>query len=268
MIGWLILLQLGLPTVGDTIWVRRTVVPPPGRAIRAAEWTPPDEIEVLGRPSVTLRGDSVEVAYPVTLWTPGQHVVQVPGPLVVGADGQLDSLPPMTVTLAAASVLPGGPHDTLKPKAATPTIATHEHSLEPLLALWALAALLLLPAHLLWRRRGRTASVVPIGPVGSPELPVIRWAEAGEPRAVVGATVERLRSLIASRVPEARTELDTEACIVVLAESRPGWPLAELADLLRALDEARFAHGPDVDALGMNRWAGELEGRLAGAGPA
>jgi hypothetical protein len=268
VIGWLILLQLGLPTVGDTIWVRRTVAPPPGRAIRAAEWTPPDEIEVLGRPRVTLRGDSVEVAYPVTLWAPGQHAVQVPGPLVVGADGQLDSLPPMTVTLTAASVLPGGPHDTLKPQAATPTIATHEHGLEPLLALWALTALLLLPAHLLWRRRGRVLAVAPIGPVAPPELPMIRWAEAGEPRAVVGATVERLRGLIASRAPEARTELDTDACLAVLAESRPGWPLAEVGDLLRALDEARFAHGPDVDALGMNHWAGELEGRIAGVGPA
>ena len=32
----------------------------------------------------------------------------------------------------------------------------------------------------------------------------------------------------------------------------------------RALDEARFAHGPETDALGMHQWAGELEGRLAG----
>ncbi len=267
MIGWLILLQIGLPTVGDTVWVRRTVVPPPGRAIRAAEWTPPDEVEVLGRPRVTLRGDSVEVAYPVALWTPGQHAVQVPGPLIVGADGQLDSLPPVTVTLAATSVLPGGPRDSLKPQAATPTIATHERSLEPLLALWALAALLLLPAHLLWRRRGRPTAAAPIGPVAPAELPVVRWAEAGEPRAVVGATVERLRGLIASRVPEAGTDLDTEACLAVVAESRPAWPLGELEDLLRALDEARFAYGPDVDALGMNRWAGDLERRLAGAGP-
>jgi hypothetical protein len=174
----------------------------------------------------------------------------------------------VAVTLAAASVLPGEPHDSLKPRAATPTIATHERTLEPLLALWAVAALLLLPAHLLWRRRGRAVAAPAIGPVTPAELPVIRWAEAGEPRAVVGAAVERLRDLIASRVPEAGTDLDTEVCLAVVAGSRPGWPLTELGDLLRALDEARFGSGPDVDALAMNRWAGELERRLIGAGPA
>ncbi|HYL29810.1 MAG TPA: hypothetical protein VEU27_07815 [Gemmatimonadales bacterium] len=266
MIGWLLplLLQAQLPTVGDTIWVTRTVATPPGRAVRAAEWAPTDEVEVLGRPRVIPRGDSIEVAYPVTVWAPGPHVVQVPGPLLVGADGELDSLPPMTVTLTAGSVLPGGPRDTLAPQAAAPAVATHEHTLKPLLALWALAALVLVPVHLWWRRRGRAPAVAPVGPAGSPELPVVRWAEAGEPRAVVGATVERLRDLIAGQIPDARPDLDTDALLAVVAGARPDWPVAELGDLLRALDEARFAHGPGIDALGMHQWAGELEGRLAG----
>jgi len=60
--------------------------------------------------------------------------------------------------------------------------------------------------------------------------------------------------------------MDTEACLAVLARRRPAWPLAELGDLLRALDEARFAHGADVDAVAMNRRAGELEQRINGAG--
>lgn len=266
MIGWLLplLLQAPLPTVGDTIWVTRTVAPPPGRAVRPAEWAPTDEVELLGRPRLIPRGDSIAVAYPVTVWAPGSHVVKVPGPLLVGADGELDSLPPMTVTLTAGSVLPGGPRDTLAPQAAAPAVATHEHTLKPLLALWALAALVLVPVHLWWRRRGRAPAVPPVGPAGSPELPVVRWAEAGEPRAVVGATVERLRDLIAGQIPDARPDLDTEALLAVVAGARPDWPVAELGDLLRALDEARFAHGPEIDALGMHQWAGELEGRLAG----
>ncbi len=266
MIGWLLplLLQGPLPTVGDTIWVRRTVAPPPGRAVRAAEWAPGDEVELLGRPRVIPRGDSIEVAYPVTVWAPGAHTVQVPGPLLVGADGELDSLPPMTATLTAASVLPAGPRDTVAPQPAAPTVATHERTLKPLLALWALAALVLGPAYLWWRRRGRAPEVGPVGPAASPELPVVRWAEAGEPRAVVGATVEWLRGLIAARIPDARPELDTDACLAVVAGARPDWPVGELADLLRALDEARFAHGPEIDALGMHQRAGELEGRLTG----
>ncbi|HEY6948078.1 MAG TPA: hypothetical protein VI297_04600 [Gemmatimonadales bacterium] len=266
MIAWLLalLLQARLPTVGDTIWVTRTVAPPPGRAVRAAEWAPTDEVELLGRPRVIPRGDSTAVAYPVTVWAPGSHVVQVPGPLLVGGDGELDSLPPMSVILTAASVLPGGPRDTLAPQPAAPTVATHEHTLKPLLALWALAALVIVPAHLWWRRRGRAPAVAPVGPAGSPELPVVRWAEAGEPRAVVGATVERLRGLIVGQIPEARPDLDTDALLTVVAAARPDWPVGELADLLHALDEARFAHGPGIDALGMHRWAGDLEGRLAG----
>jgi hypothetical protein len=264
VIGWALLLQVGLPTVGDTIWVRRLVAAPPGRAVRAAEWAPTDAVEVLGRPRVVMRGDSVEVAYPVTVWAPGAHVVRVPGPLVVGADGRVDSLPPATVTLTAGTVLPARPPDSLAPQPASAPIATHERTPRPLVALLALALVLLLPAQLWWWRRGRPAAIAPVGPQQLPNLPVERWAEAGEPRAVVGAAVARLREVIAARVPEARAELDTDACLAVLVQVRPEWPLVELGDLLRALDEARFAHGPDVDALGMHRWASELVERLPG----
>lgn len=259
-----LVLQAPLPTVGDTIWVRRMLAPPAGRAVRAAEWAPTDEVEVLGRPRVTPVGDSVEVAYPVTVWAPGAHVVQVPGPLLVGAGGELDSLPPLSVTLTAGSVLPAAPRDSLAPQPAVPTVATHERTLTPLLGLWALAALLLLPVHWWWRRRGDAAAVAPVGPAAAPELPVERWAEAGEARAVVGAAVERLRALIAERIPLARPELDPEECLVVVAAARPDWPLAGLGDLLRALDAARFASGPDGDALELHRRAAELEGRLGG----
>lgn len=265
MIGWLFLLQSGLPTVGDTIWVRRMLALPAGRAVRAAEWLPTGEIEVLGHPRVLVRGDSAEVSYPVTLWAPGTRTVQVPGPLLVGGDGRVDSLPPATVTLTAASVLPAGPRDTLRPQPAALPVALAEKSIKPLLALWGLAAALLAPLHWWSRRRGRAVPVPLVGPpqVADPEL--ARWEEAGEPRAVVGVAVERLRAAIAARVPAAGTDLDTETCLAVLAEQRPQWPLAELEDLLRALDEARFAHGAEVDALGLYRSAGELEGRIAGS---
>jgi hypothetical protein len=267
VIGLLLLLQTGLPTVGDTIWVRRTIPAPAGRAVRAAEWTPTGEIELLGHPVVTVRGDSAEVAYPVALWAPGPHTVDVPGPLLVGGDGRVDSVPSATVTLNAVSVLPPGPHDTLRPQPVTSTVALREQSLKPLLLLWAVALVLLIPLHLLRRRRGRAVPVAIVGPAESPEPDAARWAEAGEPRAAVGVAVERLRGAIAAREPEAPASIDTEACLAVLAERRPAWPLAELGELLRALDQARFAHGGDVDAVGMNRWAGELEQRINGAAP-
>lgn len=258
--------QAGLPTVGDTVWVRRTIPAPPGRAVRAAEWNPQGEIEVLGHPRITVRGDSVEVAYPVTIWAPGAQTVSVPGPLLVGGDGRVDSLPPASVTLNAASVLPPGPHDTLRPQPTTPPVSLRERSLQPLLLLWALALVLLAPLHLLWRRRSRPVSVAPIGPE-PPEPDPARWADAGEPRAVLGVAVARLRDAIAARVPDAPQTMDTEACLTVVAERQPGWPLPELRDLLRALDEARFAHGAEVDAVGMYRHAIDLGQRLQSAAP-
>jgi hypothetical protein len=48
------ILQRGLPTVGDTIWITRTVDLPPGRTLRAADWEATDPVELLGRPRVIL----------------------------------------------------------------------------------------------------------------------------------------------------------------------------------------------------------------------
>jgi hypothetical protein len=264
MITLLLLLQGGLPSVGDTIWVRRMVAAPAGRAVRAAEWIPTGDIEVLGHSRVVLRGDSAEVSYPVTLWAPGTQKVEVPGPLLVGGDGRIDSLPAAAVTLSARSVLPAGPRDSLQPQPTTPPVALREESLIPLLILWGAAALLLVPIHWWWRRRGRAVPVGVIGPaeIGEPE--VERWADAGESRAVVSAAVERLRAVIAAKLPEATPETDIETCLAVVSQHRPAWPLAELGELLRALDEARFAHGPGVDALGMYRSASDLGRRIAG----
>ena len=264
MIALALLLQAGLPTVGDTLWIRRMVAAPAGRAVRAAEWTPTGDIEVLGHARVVLRGDSAEVSYPVTLWAPGTQTIQVPGPLLVGGDGRVDSLPPATITLAARSVLPPGPRDSIKPQPTTPPVSLREESPVPLLILLGAAALLLLPLHWWWRRRGRAVPVGVVGPgaIGEPE--VERWVDAGEFRAVVSAAVERLRDAIAAALPEASPEIYTETCLAVVEQQRPTWPVAELAELLRAMDEARFAHVPEVDAIGMYRSASELGRRITG----
>jgi hypothetical protein len=60
---------------------------------------------------------------------------------------------------------------------------------------------------------------------------------------------------------EAHEGLDTEHLLRAVA-ARTDWPLGELADLLRALDEARFGRATFPDALGLARWAGELAPRL------
>jgi hypothetical protein len=130
------------------------------------------------------------------------------------------------------------------------------------LLLVGLAILLLLPLHRWWRRRGRprprplAALVEPVRP------PLERWADAGEARAVAAAATVRLREVIARGADGASPALDTDSLLAHLRATRPDWPLAELGDLLRSLDLARFGVGPVNDPVGLARWAAELEPRL------
>ena len=89
MTDWLgvavILMQAGNPTVGDTVWLSRTVALPPGHVVRAADWEAPDPVELLGRPRVIITGDSAQISYPVVIWKPGLQLIELPGPLIAGS---------------------------------------------------------------------------------------------------------------------------------------------------------------------------------------
>lgn len=254
--------QTPAPTVGDTIWIARTVAVPSGATLRPADWDAPDPIERLGPPRVTPHGDSADVAYPIVVWRAGPLTVDVPGPLLFGGAGRIDSLPPAPVTLRIASVLPVVPADsTLAPQPRADFVPRTSTSLLPVLLLLAVSALLLAPLHWWWRRRGRPRPR-PRLPLSGGELPPLeRWADAGETRAVASVATSRLRALIASRLPAAHAGLDTEE-LLRAAAVRADWPLAELGDLLRSLDEARFGHTAFPDAAGLARWADELAPRL------
>jgi hypothetical protein len=262
---WLAL-QVGPPTVGDTIWLARTVQVPPGRTVRAADWHPGDPVELLAPPRVTLRGDSADIVYPVVVWRVGSQAVEVPGPLLLGAGGGVDSLPPQRTTLRVASVLPKVPADsTLQPQPRADFVSRGAVSLIPLLAILAVALLLLAPLHWWWRRRGPVGTVGPPSPVGRVEPRLDRWAAAGEFRAVAASVSARMRAAIAVRAPAAHRGLETESLLAHLAADRPEWPLAELAVLLRSLDEARFGTGASPRVLELAKGAMELEPRLPGS---
>ncbi len=252
------------PTVGDTVWLRRAVAVPPGHAVRAADWEPPDPIELLGRAQVVVTGDSAAIAYPVVLWRPGRHLVEVPGPLLLGPGGTVDSLRGERVRLEIRSVLPAVPIDSsLAPQPRAALVAHDAVTLGPLGILWAMALVLLLPAHIWWRRRGKPTRAQP--PTIRPEAlepPLARWADAGEYRAVAGVSANRLRAALSERVAAAHSGLDTERVLAELAAARPEWPLEELGDLLRALDDARFGVTPAPDALELSRSTIELRDRL------
>jgi hypothetical protein len=250
------------PTVGDTIWVGRTVAVPAGATLRPADWDAPEPIERLGPPRVSPHGDSADVSYPIVVWRTGPLTVDLPGPLLLSAGGRVDSLPPMTVQLVIGSVLPRVSSDsTLAPQPRADFVPRTSASPLPLLILLAASALVLAPLHWWWRRRGRPRPRPDLAPARGNEPPVERWADAGESRAVASAATSRLRVLIAARLPAAHPGLDTEDLLRAVAV-RADWPLAELAELLRSLDEARFGHTVVPDALGLARRADALAPRL------
>jgi hypothetical protein len=261
-----LLMQTAGPTVGDTIWLTRTVGVPPGYVVRAADWDPADPIELLGRPRITLAGDSAQIAYPVVVWQPGAQAIELPGPLLLGPGGTVDSLKGQLVKLNVRSVLPrSAPDSALPPQPRAALVDIRAVSPAPLVILWVLSLALLLPLHLWWRRRGPPAPAqAPSLRATIPEPPLDRWADDGEYRAVANLSAMRLRRALAQRVAAAHPGLDTERLLSELAAVRPDWPLAELGEILRGLDEARFGATPAADALALSRSSVALRARLLG----
>jgi len=260
----LLLLQGPGPSVGDTIWVRRTVGVPAGHTVRAAEWEPSDPVQLLGRARVVVTGDSAEIAYPVVLWRPGRHTVDLPGPLLLGPGGTVDSLRDQRVVLEIRSVLPAAPPDSaVSPQPRAALVERRSLSLMPLAVLVLATLLLLLPIHLWWRRRGKpTRAAAPLVRTEALDPPLARWADAGEHRAVASVATAQLRAALADRVPAAHAGLDTERVLAELAAARPQWPLHDFGSVLRALDDIRFGAVASSEALGLSRSSMELRNRV------
>ena len=261
ILGLSLLIQ-ATPTVGDTIWVTRTVRVPAGHTVRPADWQPADPVQLLGRPTVVIKGDSAEIGYPVVLWRPGQHTIDLPGPLLLGPSGSVDSLGDEKVRLEIRSVLPAAA-DSLSPQPRASLVNRGIATPGPLTLLWLVTGILLIPLHLWWRRRGKPGRVTP--PAVSPhslEPPLVRWADAGEHRAVANVATAQLRAALAERVPAAHPGLDTDRVLAELAAARPGWPLDDVGALLRSLDDIRFGVTPSSEALGLSRSSVELRHRL------
>jgi len=242
----LALQQAPLPQVGDTIWLVRTIPAPVGREARVAPWSPEGAVEALGPGMLVRRGDSLDLRYPAVGWLPGSHTVEVPGPVLVSPDGTTDSLPPATLTVTIASVLPELPGDSLPPAQpeAAPILRPIQTAV-PVLVLLLLAVLLLIPVHLWWRRRGRPIAAPSTGEAALPSpLPLETWMEAGEPRAVLAASAARLRAAASAH------------------------PSPEATALLQQLDDALFGPGDVSAVIPRAEAAVALAARLEEAPPA
>lgn len=246
----LLLLQGPAPTVGDTVWVTRTVRVPPGAVLRPAPW--PDDaegvVQPLGLPILQRHGDSVDIRYALVAWAAGEHRLDIPGPALIGPGAATDSLPGQPVTLFIASVIPDSVNvDSAAPQPAAETVGRNEHSWTPLLEFVLLGVACGLGFLYLGRRRGQ-GEVTPAASAVVTADPV-RWAQAGELRAAQATALAALRAAVARAVPAATPALDTASCVAVLRGARPDWPLLELEGLLLALESERFAPGegdPDL----------------------
>jgi hypothetical protein len=262
LLAILLLVQATPPTVGDTVWVGRTVRIPAGYTVRAGDWEPADPFQLLGRPRVIVSGDSARITYPLVVWRPGRHVVELPGALLLGPGGTVDSLQGQQMSLEVRSVLPAG-DSTVSPQPSAALVERHVVTFAPLAGLWALTIVLLLPLHLWWRRRGKpTRPAAPTPSPGMLEAPLSRWADAGEHRAVASVATAQLRAALAERLPAAHVGLDTERVLAEVAAARPEWPLDDFGSVLRSLDDIRFGSTTSSQALGLSRSSMALRERL------
>ena len=240
------------PTVGDTIRLERRIPASPGWRVRATKLDLLPLIEPLADPAVLRAEGGWVVRYAVVGWEPGAYRHAMPPLMLLGPDGQVDSLPGDTAIFALRSVMGDSAAAAVAQPALLPLRPEHRDPLPVSLSL--AAALGALFAGLSWRqRRPRRVELLLHVPV-EPEVPDERWVAAGEPRAVAARTAGRLRAELARAIPAAHAALSTAECLAALERERPDAPLRDLETVLLALDQIGFAtaHGRDV---------GELAGR-------
>jgi hypothetical protein len=144
-----------LPTVGDTVVVIHRVLAPPGALVQPGAPRDSTIATLLRAPDVVREGDSVRIAYTLTVWSAGRHEVVLPGAIVVGIDGKVDTLADARIGLEVASLLPADtPIESIPPQAARPWVPRADRTELPFLVILPLVAALILLAGWLWRRRG------------------------------------------------------------------------------------------------------------------
>ncbi|MBI1967181.1 MAG: hypothetical protein HYS40_04265 [Gemmatimonadetes bacterium] len=252
----LVLLQAGgwtvtptQPTVGDTVRLEHYVPAPPGWRVRAAQLEPQPLLEPLADPEVLRARGGWVVRYGSVAWAPGSYRHPMPPLLLLGPDGQVDSLPGDTAVFELRSVI-GDSVTAAAPQPALPPLRpAHRDPLPVTLAI--VAALGVLLAGVAWQRRAPRRMAEPPDVPVNPEVPDGRWLAAGEPRAVAARAAGQLRAAVARAIPAAHSALSTPECLAVLEGERPDAPLRDLEVVLQALDQIAFAtvHGVDVGEL-------------------
>jgi hypothetical protein len=212
-------------TVGDTTTIVHRVSVPQGALVQPRGPADTTIATLLGRPRVSREGDSVRIAYTVTLWAPGPQTLVLPGAIVARLDGTIDTLPDARVAVQVGSLLPTDrPAAQVAPRQARPWIPRADRTLLP----WGVAAIMLVLVALVgwwhWRRRGPTPD-----PVAAPVAPptdlarLRRWVALGEIRLVV----QHLEPLLATHPDAGRWQEQVAAIRFAPTEGERLHALAE-----------------------------------------
>ena len=185
--GCLLLLQTVTSpfTVGDTVTILRTVTLPVGAVLRFPPAPPDPDHAYLSVPAAEPDPDgrSVRIRYTLTFWRAGSHPIEIPGPVVVRATGNADTLPPFRITVPIQSVLPPSASDSTPPQPPVAVIARMTRVLWPAFLLPLLVLGVVIPVHRSRCRRppDLPPPAPPPAPPG-PEVILAPWVALGEVR--------------------------------------------------------------------------------------
>ena len=250
-------------TVGDTVYLTRTLPASPQVRVRPQPLASTAVVEPLADPVVELLGDVLVLRYAVAVFEPGVQRIAMPQVELFYPDGNTETVLGDTALVRVRSVLPPGdsvppPRTSLAPLPRPRRSGTAAVMLVSLVVAGT-------GAWVIVRKRvgPRPRPLEAIAPVVT--APLRAWVEAGELRAAAAALADQLRRTVAGLEPGAEAGLPTEALLAVLRRRCPGWPLAEIEDVLHALERARFAPAVPHDVLSLAEQVGMLTERLGRA---
>lgn len=253
------------PTVGDTVVLERLVPAAAGALGRTRPLEPSELVQPLARPAVESRSNGVLVRHRVALFAPGRHAVPMPAVEVLHPDGTVEVIVGDSAVVTVAAVIP----DTVAVAAPMPSLGpVARPARSPARAVLPVAAVLaVLAIWAGWRRRPPAvlADVEPVAP--PPDMPLMRWLQCGERRAVATIAARRIRSAGAGLAPASANAPSAEAWGRLVAAASPSPVVAELTDVLAALERARFAPLGADDLVELVDRTDVALGRLGAAPP-
>jgi len=225
-------------TVGDTVRISRRVVSDADVQARIEPLADNAVIVQLSDPRASFAEGTLGIQYTVAAFAPGTLAVAMPDAELLFPDGRTELVPGDTAWIIVESVLTDSAS---APRAVVGPIDRTERRVWPLVTFLFGAVGSTVAWGVLRRRQGRPDRVEDDGGDETSSPPVDRWIAAGEGRAATAYVTHRLREALATLVPAATRQLDTDAIMAVLARERPDLPVGEIESVLRGLDRARFA---------------------------